>query len=382
MFKRANNSLLINITCVMILLVILFYILIVWSALIIPFIIALLFSFAIIWLSNYYKKIHIRGFYIPSVLAFIFSIVTYVVIFWFIWKVIGSNIDELIRLLPIYQNRIIEIYYYTFDYLWLEEPESITWILQTINLQWALTSIISAFTSIASRTWLITFFVVFILLENRFFNKKLYLMIHNNSNSVEIIEIIEKIKKDVKSYFVVKTIVSVITAVLCYFIMLAYWLDFVAFWALLTFILNFIPNIGSIIAVFLPAMLSLVQPWFTITDSILMTSFLTIIQMWMWNFIEPQFMGNKLNLSPLVIITSLAFWWIVWWVVWMLLSVPIMVIINIILAKIPATRPIAILLSEKWDLKMESSEELIKSRKKILKSFRERLDIIDVIKKK
>jgi predicted PurR-regulated permease PerM len=99
---------------------------------------------------------------------------------------------------------------------------------------------------------------------------------------------------------------------------------------------------------------------------------LTVVEILMWNIIEPQFMGNRLNLSPLVIIISLAFWYNIWGVVWMLLSVPIMAIINIILAKIPSTRWIAILLSEKWELQVDSPDVIIK-RKKLLIKFKEKI---------
>jgi predicted PurR-regulated permease PerM len=92
----------------------------------------------------------------------------------------------------------------------------------------------------------------------------------------------------------------------------------------------------------------------------------------MWNIVEPKFMGNKLNLSPLVIIIALWFWGTVWWIIGMLLSVPIMVIINIILAKIPATRNIAILLSEKWELQVDWGDEVVKTRRRVLKKITEK----------
>jgi hypothetical protein len=93
----------------------------------------------------------------------------------------------------------------------------------------------------------------------------------------------------------------------------------------------------------------------------------------MGNIIEPRFMGNKLNLSPLVIIIALGFWWTIWWVVGMLLSVPIMVIINIILAKFPSTRSIAILLSEKWELQVDNEEEVMQNRQKLFNSVKSKL---------
>lgn len=372
---KKGNTFIVNFGFVIILLFIMFYVLYIWANLIIPFIIALLFSFAIIWLSNFFKK-----FKIPSFLSFIFSLLTYIGVFWLIWKLIWTNIDELVKWLPLYQARILEIYSSIFNYIGISEPTSITEVLKEVNLQYVFTLVIGWFTSIFSKAWIILFYVLFILLEYRYFKDKLYLMIVNNWQKIHIIETLEKIKSDVKSYFVIKTIVSFLTAVFSYIIMSAFNLDFAIFWSMLVFILNFIPNIGSIIAVLFPSILSLVQPGFNIYDSALLISWLIWVQVLMWNIIEPKFMWNRLNLSPLVIIISLWFWWTLWWIVGMLLSVPIMVIINIILAKIPVTRPIAVLLSEKWDLQVDESDEAANNRKKIIKSFKDKFGKIKVKK--
>ena len=359
MFKKEENSLL-NITMGVILFVIFIYVLFIWASLIIPFIIALLFSFAIIWLSNFYK-----GFKIPAFISFTLSLITYSFIFWWIGKLIGSNIEDLIRLLPEYQSKASVLLTQVFEFLKIPEPKSISEILWKIDLQYVFTLVIGWFTSIFSSAWIILFYVLFILLEYRYFKDKLHLMIANNVNKKHIIETIDKIKRDIKTYFVIKTIVSFITAGISYIIMTTFWLDFAIFWALLIFILNFIPSVGSIIAVTFPALFSLVQ-----FDSyylfVFITSGLVSTQVLMWNIIEPRFMWNKLNLSPLVIIIALWFWWAIWWIVGMLLSVPIMVIINIILAKIPATRSIAILLSEKWELQIDWGEEIVKTRKRVI----------------
>lgn len=362
MFQKESNTLL-NVSMMIIVFFIIFFVLYIWASLIIPFIIALLFSFAIIWLSNFYKF-----WKIPAFISFILSLLTYIFIFWWIWKMIGSNIEDLIRLLPEYQTKVSMIITQIFQYLSIPEPTSISQILTKIDLQYVFTLVISWFTSIFSSAWIILFYVLFILLEYRYFKEKLNLMIWNSANKKHVFEIIDKIKRDIKSYFVIKTIVSFITATLSYIIMKSFWLDFAIFWALLVFILNFIPSVWSIIAVTFPALFSLVQfdSYYTF---LFLTSLLVSVQVLMWNIIEPKFMWNKLNLSPLVIILSLWFWGTIWWIVGMLLSVPIMVIINIILAKIPATRSIAILLSEKWELQVEWGDEVIQTRRRILKQL-------------
>ena len=172
---KKGNSFIVNFGFIIVLLFILFYILYIWANLLIPFIIALLFSFAIIWLSNFYKKLRI-----PAFIAFILSLFSYIGIFWLIWKLIWTNIDELIKGLPLYQARILEIYSATFDFFGIPEPASITELLKEVNLQYVFTLVIWWFTSIFSKMGIILFYVMFILLEYRYFKDKLYLMIVNN----------------------------------------------------------------------------------------------------------------------------------------------------------------------------------------------------------
>ena len=360
MFKKESNTI-INTSLLLIVFVLFFYILKIGSSLIIPLIIAALFSFAIIWLSNFYKRLRLWNF-----LAFILSLSTYMFVFWLIWKLIWSNIDDLIRLLPWYQDKVTDIFLKVFEFLHLEWIINFNNIFNKIDVASVVSLIAQTIKDIFSSAWLILFYVMFILLEYRYFKDKLHLMFVNSNRKKQVFEIIEKIKTDVKSYFVIKWLVSFITASLSYIIMETFNLDFAIFWALLIFILNFIPNIGSILWVLFPSLLSIVQ--FDIYYfMIFMISLLVMVQILMGNIIEPKFMWNKLNLSPLVIIIALWFWWSIWWVIWMLLSVPLMVIINIILAKIPVTRPIAILLSEKWELQVEWWEEVKKARRKIIK---------------
>ncbi|MDD2871088.1 MAG: AI-2E family transporter [Candidatus Gracilibacteria bacterium] len=359
MFKKETGNLQ-NIYMSIIVFFIVFYVLYIGASLIIPFIIALLFSFAIIGLSNFFKS-----FKIPAFFSFILSLSTYTFIFWGFWKMLGSNVNDLIRLLPDYQEKILILISEFFNYLHIPEPASLSDVLSGFDLQYIFTIVLSGFTSIFSSAGIILFYVLFILLEYRYFKEKLNLMITNEVSKKHIFETIDKIKRDVKSYFVIKTIVSLITAVLSYIVMKLFGLDFAIFWSLLVFILNFIPNIGSIIAVFLASLFSLIQFDSYYTFFLIIIG-LTSVQVLMGNIIEPKYMGNKLNLSPLVIILSLGFWGAIWGIVGMLLSVPIMVIVNIILSKIPATRSIAILLSERGELDVDGVEKIEKTRKRVL----------------
>lgn len=365
----------VNIFFIVAFIVLLFYILSIGSDLIIPFIIALLFSFAIIGLADFYKKIGIGKYKIPPFLAMILSLGTYIFIFWLIGKMINSNIQDVIKLLPVYQERISTIYINFLNYFNIPPTVDAYTLFQKINITSVFTGVISSVTAIFSKAGIILFYVMFLLLEYRFFWEKIKLMFKSDTKRENAMKTLEKIKSDVKSYFLIKTFVSFITWFLSYLVMIVFGLDFALFWAMIIFLLNFIPNVGSIIAVSFPVILSLIQydslyPFFFILSG------LVWVQILMGNIIEPKFMGNKLNLSPLVIIIALWFWGSMWGIVGMLLSVPLMVIINIILSKFETTRPIAILLSEKWELDVTSDDTSQLNKKELISNVKKKLEII------
>jgi AI-2 transport protein TqsA len=156
--------------------------------------------------------------------------------------------------------------------------------------------------------------------------------------------IFKNVNKDVRKYIVIKSGASLATAALSYLVLFVAGVDFAALWGMLIFLLNFIPTVGSIVAVIPPTLLALVQ-FEGLSTFIIVLSSLIAIQVLIGNILEPRFAGRSLNLSPLVILLSLVFWGKILGIVGMFLCVPITVILNIILANFESTKSIAILLS-------------------------------------
>jgi predicted PurR-regulated permease PerM len=135
--------------------------------------------------------------------------------------------------------------------------------------------------------------------------------------------------------------------------MISVGLDFASFWAFLIFVLNFIPVIGSIVATIFPALLALIQ-FDTIGPFIVVAGGVQLVQTVVGQVVEPKLLGDTLNLSPLAIILSLTIWGAIWGVTGMLLCVPITVIVMIVLAHFRETRVVAVWLSAKGTLEVES----------------------------
>jgi len=136
-----------------------------------------------------------------------------------------------------------------------------------------------------------------------------------------------------------------VTAVLVYLVLLVMHVDFPLTWAAFTFLLNFIPTVGSIIATVPPVLLALIKCYGeSFWPAAIVLTLLLLIQQTMGSLVEPKLMGDKLNLSPVVILLSLVFWGWLWGITGALLSVPIAAAMKIVCENIEALKPISVLM--------------------------------------
>jgi len=138
-----------------------------------------------------------------------------------------------------------------------------------------------------------------------------------------------KVTHEVNQYVAIKTYVSAATGVLIGVFLAILGIDFPILWALVVFILNYVPNIGSIIAAIPPVLLGLIQYGFG--RALIALAGFVLVNMVVGNVVEPRLMGRKLGLSTLVVFISLVFWGWLWGPVGMLLSVPLTMIVKILL---------------------------------------------------
>ncbi len=153
-------------------------------------------------------------------------------------------------------------------------------------------------------------------------------------------DIIGKIEYQVQHYLLIKTSVSALTAIVCGIVLGIAGLDMVVFISFLIFVLNFIPNAGSIIATAFPVIIGILQFGFSIKVAIIAGALIGV-QMLIGNVVEPRITGGSLNLSPIVILSSLILWGWVWGIAGMILAVPLTSAVKIIAANIPALKPVS-----------------------------------------
>ncbi len=160
----------------------------------------------------------------------------------------------------------------------------------------------------------------------------------------KLASILKNIDVKVRRYLIVKTLISLLTGVLTTVTLLILGVDFALLWGFLTFLLNFIPTIGSIVAVFFPFIFSMLQ-FETFTIPLLVLIILSVLQNTIGNILEPRYMAYSLDLSPLLVLVTLFFWGWIWGIWGMILSVPIMSTIKIICENVEALEPVAALMS-------------------------------------
>ncbi|MBN1517348.1 AI-2E family transporter [Candidatus Sumerlaeota bacterium] len=173
----------------------------------------------------------------------------------------------------------------------------------------------------------------------------LFLLIGRNPKIIRS-GIYAEVDRKIRKYIGIKFIASAVTGLLVWAALSAIGLELAFVFGVLAFLLNFIPSVGSIIAVLLPVPLAFAQ-FSTWPPIILVIVIPTAIQFTIGNVLEPQFLGEGLDIHPAVVLLALAIWGLLWGVVGALLSVPMTAIIKIILMQTKTLRPIGLAMEGK-----------------------------------
>lgn len=199
--------------------------------------------------------------------------------------------------------------------------------------------LVSGLSGVLTNALLILLTVIFILLEASTLPAKLSVALHTPERSLARME---SVMDSINQYMGIKTLVSLGTGLTIYIWLTIFGVDFAVLWAMLAFLLNYIPTVGSILAAIPAVLLAVVQ--IDLGTALLVAAGYVVVNTVVGNVIEPRVMGRGLGLSTLVVFVSLVFWGWVLGPVGMFLSVPLTMAVKIALDANPQTRPIAIML--------------------------------------
>jgi AI-2 transport protein TqsA len=189
------------------------------------------------------------------------------------------------------------------------------------------------------------FYLVLMLLEVASWRGKSQHALAGAVNAA-VVDTFELVARKLRRYMLIRTGVSLFSGVAEGLWLWAMGVDFAFVWGLLFFLLNYIPNVGSLVAAVFPITVSLLQHgfWWTLLVGL---GLLTLEQV-IGNFIAPKLQGRGLSVSPVVLLWAVVFWSWMWGVAGAILAVPLTVILIITCAHVPPLRPIAMMLSRSW----------------------------------
>jgi predicted PurR-regulated permease PerM len=206
----------------------------------------------------------------------------------------------------------------------------------------AVGDIVSQLGNLLANLFLITFISIFVLLEALSLPNKVSYILKDSNVSLDNLK---EIGENIKNYLFIKTYMSILTGVVITISLYILKIDFAILWGVLAFLLNYVPNIGSLLAGFPPAMMAFIQ--YGVTRFIITIIIYLVINIVIGTIIEPKFMGKGLGLSPLIVFLSLIFWGWILGIVGMFLSVPLTMIIKIIFSVSKDKKWVSVLLSDK-----------------------------------
>ena len=316
------------------------------QAILLPLFIALIISFVFLPFYNFLVRKKI-----PVAVSIIIVVITIILISNIASVIIFTSVKSFSAEFPKYEMKFLDVYNNIITKLDMSEDEIASFnnslnfkhLITEGKLTNTITGILTSITGLMGNYILILFYVIFILSESESIRERISAAFSSKKEG-NLNMTLTDIFSGVKDYLAGKTLLSFIQAVVIGTFLWICGVDFYLVWGFMFFISDFIPNIGSLVVSVLVTIVMLLQ-FNTILYPLIILAVLILIQNLKGNIIEPKFFGHRLDLSPLVLFFSLIFWGYIWGIVGMILSVPIMSMIKIIFMNIPATKPIAILMS-------------------------------------
>lgn len=262
-----------------------------------------------------------------------------------------STAESFTRAMPRYQARLASIAGDVSGWLSSSFPsiaervQAWRWdeAVEVSSLTGFLAATLGSFLVFFNDAFLILLFLVFLLAGSDAFPRKLERAL-TPERAGRVSTVLWNIQREVRKYLVMKTLANLLNGILVTLLLAAFGVDFAVLWGFLTFLAHYIPNLGAVLSVGLPAVFFFLQ--FESPGRALLVAVLNLaLQFVIGNVVEPRLMGSSLDLSPLLVLASLIFWGWLWGPWGMILAVPITSTIKIVCANIEPLYPLAVLMS-------------------------------------
>ena len=312
--------------------------------LLLPITVAIVIWYLLNALAHFFDRISVVGARIPHWITLIFAVIVVLIALALVVELISDNIAQVAAAAPAYQANFEKLVVSASQLAGFREPPDFAKVIDEINIRTLISGLAATVAGFAGSLGIVLVYVLFLLIEQGSFQKKINALFPDAKKREEVQNLLHRMQEKIQSYVAIKTLASVSTGLISYGILLVVGVDFAAFWGFMIFLLNYIPTIGSLLGILLPTLLAIVQ-FATVGPVLAVLIGGGLTQFAIGNIVEPRLMGTSLNISPLVVLISLAVWGNIWGLAGMFLSVPLTMIVMIIFSHFKPTRPIAIMLS-------------------------------------
>jgi predicted PurR-regulated permease PerM len=308
----------------------------------VPIAVAILIWFLINAMAEGLQRIAPR---LPFLVATIVSVAILFGLVLGVIEVVANNVGALGAGLSGVDDQLIDLINKGLAAIGLDRRIDMEAVLRGLRLEELAAGALGAARSLASDVSLVFLYVMFLLVDQRWYLAKLRILVPDEARRAVLRDTLLRIAEETRAYLWLMTLLSAGVGFGTFLACAAFGVAGAGFWGFLAFALNFIPTIGSILAVAFPALYALLQLESDATLFALIAA-LAGLQFTAGEIVLPRLMGDRLNLSSFVILLSLVIWGAIWGPAGMFLAIPIMVILMIVFAEFPQTRPIAVVLSK------------------------------------
>ena len=311
---------------------------------ILPFLVAVFLAYLLAPVVRFLTRLRV-----PYPLAICLALLSTLALLFIIGTMLYTGVLSFVRGYPLYEPKIRALLALGTAYLEFLPPE---WRVADLGKQLASTSVTKALLSslglsltLTGNLLLIFIFMIFILVGERHVPQRIHAAF-DLEQAQRLCDMIQRITGDLQTYLGAKVLISLVTGILINLYLVFLDIDFATLWGVLAFMLNFIPSVGSTLAAVPPILIAILK--FSSPMPAVWTAVgLVVINVLLGGLIEPRLMGQRLNLSPVLVVLSLLFWGWLWGIAGMVLAVPIMATIKIVCENIPSLRFVSVLMSSK-----------------------------------
>jgi predicted PurR-regulated permease PerM len=260
-----------------------------------------------------------------------------------VW-VIASNATSFFGQLVAYQPKLNALIAEAAGWVGLRNPPTLEQLYRAFDPASHFAEFASRLQNFASDAAFVLIYLGFIIASRRGFKRKMVGMFPTHERREGALRVLREIRDGVERYLWVQTVTGLMIAAGSWVVMMGVGLDNAVFWAFLIFLVSYIPIVGGLVGILLPPIFALVQ-FDTWWQAAVLLAVLNGVQFLVGNVVLPRMQGDSLNMDPVVILLSLAFWGAIWGVPGMFLSTPLTVAVMVVLAQFPSTRMLAVLIS-------------------------------------